>query len=102
MEEDIKQRYKNFSVTATTAEQSVTFPQAVKYLKVKNTGGQAVTIVLITDKETGHTTTTVDKFIDLIAGQTTFIDTFEDEISVITVNYKSASSTSAMQIYGSW
>jgi len=100
--EGSRERYKNFSVTATTTEQAVTFPQATKFIKIKNTGGQAVTIVFLTDQELEHVTTTVDKYLSLIAGTTAFIDTFEDDLAVKTVRFKSASSTSAMQIYGSW
>lgn len=99
MSDILKRNYEAVTLSATAVEQSYFFPQTVSKIHLRNSGSTNVIIAFITDAElnANTSTTTVGKQFVLVNAQS-----WEDELGVRGVKYRTASGTSTVEMIGSW
>ena len=99
MAEGSNEHYQAVTLSVTTTEQEFIFDQAVKHLHIRNNGATDTILAFVTDKEvTGSTTTTtVEK--QFVLADTGTLDL---DLAVNTIKYRTASSTSTLEVIGTW
>ena len=89
--------YRTHSLTATTSPQTLVFTRSGEQIQIRNMGGNPVKIILRTPDNRTDTFDTSERIITLGSG-----NTFDDNLLVEEILYKTTSGTSTIEVYISW